>query len=72
MAAGMALQLAVYAAERGHTAPGQKALFDQVHVEHRRGVPLAEHKAVTVGVVGLVRADVHPLLVEQRQDLADG
>ena len=62
-------QRAAGLAQRVHALDGQKALTDQVAVEHGRSVPLAEHKAVAIRVVGVRGVDVHPLLIQQREDL---
>ena len=63
------LQRAAGLAQRVHALDGQKALADQVAVEHGCSVSLAEHEPVTVRVVGVRGVDVHPLLVQQREDL---
>ena len=70
--ARVALQGAAGPAQGVHALGGQKALADQVAVEHGRGVALAEHEPVTVRIVGVRGVHMHALLIQQREDLTNG
>ena len=70
--ARVALQGAAGLTQGVHALGGQKALADQVAVEHGRGMALAEHKPVTVRIVGVRGVHMHALLIQQREDLTNG
>ena len=51
---------------------GEEAVFRQHAVERGRGVALAEHEAVAVRVMRVLRLDVHHIAIECDEDFHGG
>ena len=66
---GMALQVAADVAQRLQVLLGEEPALGEHGVQTRRAVALGKHKAITVGLAGIGRVDVHFLKVQIGHDV---